>query len=103
RAVRLARARVRPGGGVASLHSQPEERGRELFARRCLECHVLDAQGTSKGPRLDGYLSKAWLVGAVRDPSAPDYFGNTKVTGMDGYGHLCEDKRSSLRDFLVAL
>ena len=103
RALRLARAGVPPEGGLALVQAQPEDRGRKLFAQRCLECHVLGGEGVSKGPRLDGYLSKAWLVGAVMNPSGPDYFGNTKIRGMDAFDKLGPEKLSLLGDFLVSL
>ena len=103
RALRLARGGVPPEGGLALVQAQPEDRGRKLFSQRCLECHVLGGEGVSKGPRLDGYLSKAWLIGAVTHPESGDYFGNTKIRGMDSYENLGEGKLSALGDFLVSL
>jgi ubiquinol-cytochrome c reductase cytochrome b subunit len=103
KALRLSRAGVPPEGGLALLHGQPEERGRLLFAARCLECHRLGGEGRAKAPALDGYLSKAWIAGVLAHPSAPDYFGQTKIRGMESFEKLGPEKLSLLADFLVSL
>ena len=53
------------GGGILLAFSTPvtqaEERGKDLFARRCSGCHALDSD--REGPRLRGvYLRQAAAV-----------------------------------------
>jgi ubiquinol-cytochrome c reductase cytochrome b subunit len=103
KALLLARGGVPPEGGLALLDAQPEERGRKLFATRCLECHRLGGEGRDKAPHLDGYLSREWILGVVAHPSDPRYFGNTKVGGMESFEKLGADKLAALADFLVSL
>ena len=52
-----------PDANIASLTEQ-EERGRELFAQRCRNCHSLDASNASAavGPDLDELRPPAELV-----------------------------------------
>lgn len=103
KALKLARAGVPPEGGLALLMNQPEERGARLFARLCLECHKLGGQGADKAPAMDGYLSRDWIAGLVAHPEAPQYFGNTKIRGMESFAHLGAGKLGLLADFLVSL
>ena len=57
--------------------------GRKVFRReRCDECPTALGGGAAKAPHLDGYLSRAWLERFLRDPDAPEHFGNTDLAGM---------------------
>jgi len=104
RALELARTMgVPPDGALALLQNQPEERGARLFSFACIECHTVHGSGGKKAPRLDRYLSRSWIHGALAHPEAPDYYGNAKISGMEPYENLGEEKLALLTDFLFAL
>lgn len=49
------------GGAILLAWSSPEQRGKELFVRRCSGCHAIDVN--KEGPRLRGvYGNKAASV-----------------------------------------
>jgi ubiquinol-cytochrome c reductase cytochrome b subunit len=97
KALKLSRGGVPPDGALALLQNQPEERGARTFARACTECHL----GGLKAPALDGYLSKQWIHTVLRDPQA--IYGTSKVSGMEDYRQLGEERLSALTDYLYAL
>ncbi len=78
----LALAGVPPGGGLAVLENDPEWKARRILGERCLGCHVYQGGGEERAPALDGWSSRAWLAGLLREPDAPRYYGKTKVHGM---------------------
>jgi mono/diheme cytochrome c family protein len=104
RALELARTvGVPPDGALALLQNQPEERGARLFTHACIECHTVHGSGGKKAPRLDQYLSRRWIRGVLVHPDAPEYYGNAKISGMESYQMLGDEKLSLLTDFLYAL
>ena len=44
------------GGTILPAFNTPEERGKDLFARRCSGCHALDSN--KEGPRLRGVYGR---------------------------------------------
>ncbi len=104
KALRLARTvGVPPEGALAMLENQPDERGRKLFARICVECHTVGGQGGIKAPRLDGYLSRRWIRGMLVHPDSNAYYGNARISGMESYAELGDDALDKLTDFLYQL
>jgi ubiquinol-cytochrome c reductase cytochrome b subunit len=104
RALELARTvGVPPDGALALLMNQPEQRGERLFNSACIECHAVHGSGGMKAPRLDGYLSRNWIRGALVRPDSPDYFGKTKISGMESYEKLGEEKLALLTEYLFEL
>jgi len=104
KALKLARALgVPPDGALALLQNQPEERGARLFGRVCSECHSARDTGGEKAPRLDGFLSRRWIRSVLEHPDAKEIYGNAKISGMEGYAKLGDDKLSRLTDYLYAL
>lgn len=104
KALKLARAHgVPPEGALALLQNQPDERGGRLFVRVCTECHTARGSGGHKAPRLDGFLSRAWIRGALTHPEAPEYYGDAKISGMEPYDKLGDDKLNKLTEYLYAL
>jgi ubiquinol-cytochrome c reductase cytochrome b subunit len=104
KALELARTvGVPPEGALALLKNQPEERGQRLFTLACAECHSARGSGGDRAPRLDGFLSKAWIKRVLIRPDAPELYGNAKISGMESYEKLGDDKLDRLADFLVAL
>lgn len=69
------------GWGIDARGRVPLYEGRKLFrSERCVECHPVDGESEEpKAPRLDGYLSRAWIRGLITDPNHVDYFGRTKL------------------------
>ncbi len=100
-----AQSGVPPEGALYMLQNTPEIHGRRLFTENCLGCHAVSGKGTEKpnGPDLGGYGSTAWLSAVIAHPEAPEFFGHTKVSGMDPYANLGADKLDRLASFLAAL
>ena len=49
----------------------------ELFEDSgCHNCHSLADEKPRMGPSLAGYGSRAWLIGAIKAPGAPAYYGD---------------------------
>jgi ubiquinol-cytochrome c reductase cytochrome b subunit len=104
KALKLARTLgVPPEGALSLLQNQPDERGARLFARACTECHSVRGTGGEKAPRLDGLFSRGWIRSVLLHPEAPENYGNAKISGMEGYGKLGDEKIAHLVDYLYAL
>ncbi|HUJ25429.1 MAG TPA: cytochrome b N-terminal domain-containing protein, partial [Myxococcales bacterium] len=98
KALKLARSvGVPPEGALALLNNQPDERGGRLFARVCTDCH---AEGR-KAPRLDGLFSRDFIRAALAHPE--QVYATAKLTGMEGYQKLGEQKLNQLVEYLYAL
>ena len=82
RAVQLAEKGVPPGGAGELYLNDPIERGKRLFATHCQTCHKLGAKGGDSAPELTSYMTTGWVRGVTADPTRPQYFGRTPVTGM---------------------
>jgi ubiquinol-cytochrome c reductase cytochrome b subunit len=82
RAFQLAEKGIPPGGASELYLNDPLERGKRLFAGNCQTCHKVGAKGGDSAPDLTGYMTAAWIRGVTADPSTPQYFGRTPVTGM---------------------
>jgi ubiquinol-cytochrome c reductase cytochrome b subunit len=82
RAFRLAEKGIPPGGPGDLYLNDPTERGRKLFAENCEQCHKAGAKGGDSAPDLTGIMTPAWVRGVTADPTQPQYFGHTPVTGM---------------------
>lgn len=83
RASKLAELGIPPGGASDLYLNDPLERGARLFASECQSCHRLGDKGGDSAPDLTGFMSPAWVRGVTADPTRPEYFGRTEVTGMD--------------------
>ena len=93
---------VPPEGALSLVQNQPDARGKRLFARACAECHGL--ADSAKAPVLEGgFLSRAWIRGALEHPDAPAYYGRTKLSGMESASGLGEEQLALLTGFLYAL
>ena len=104
KAMKLARTLgMPPEGALSLLQNQPDERGGRLFARACTECHSARGTGGEKAPHLDGLLSRAWIRSVLLHPEAPGNYGNAKISGMESYAKLGDDKIGRLADYLYAL
>jgi ubiquinol-cytochrome c reductase cytochrome b subunit len=104
KALKLARTLgVPPEGALSLLQNQPDERGARLFGRACTECHNARGTGGEKAPHLDGLLSRRWIRSVLLHPDAPENYGNAKISGMDGYANLGDEKIARLTDYLYAL
>jgi mono/diheme cytochrome c family protein len=81
-------ARLAKGAGAASrLRRGPGRQGRVRLPL----------------PRLDNYLSRAWIRGVIARPDAPEYFGNARISGMERYEQLGAEKLAQLAEYLYAL
>ena len=102
-ALRLARGGVPAEGALWMIENQPHLRGQRLFERKCLACHRVGDRGAQVGPQLTGYLSKAWIKGALLRPEADDYWGKSGIEGMLGVGALGEQRVQLLVELVYAL
>lgn len=85
RARSLARAGVPPEGPLEMLRNDPAVRPGELFAQHCGTCHAV--RGVSRqrrGPRLDGFGSRAWATAFMVWPDHPELMGATEIHDMPG-------------------
>jgi ubiquinol-cytochrome c reductase cytochrome b subunit len=82
RARKLALEGVPPAGGTAVFDNDPAQRARKVLGERCLGCHVYQGAGEERGPRLDGWSSRAWIAGLLADPDADRFYGKTAVHDM---------------------
>jgi ubiquinol-cytochrome c reductase cytochrome b subunit len=100
RARALAASGIPPEGPRAALDADPVFRGRKLFALHCAKCHEAEGEAR-KAPHLEGYLSREWLTGLLRDPDAPRFFGRTKARGqMEGSPEMTAEELGRLALFL---
>lgn len=83
RAFQLAEKGIPPGGAGDLYLNDPLERGKRLFAANCQQCHKAGGKGGDSAPDLTGVMTAAWVRGVTADPTQPQYFGRTPVTGMN--------------------
>jgi ubiquinol-cytochrome c reductase cytochrome b subunit len=104
KALLLAAQGVPPQGPLFMLRNTPEARGQRIYAERCAGCHTVgEAVDKPKGPDLAGWAGKDWLMGVIAHPEAVEYFGATKVTGMEPYEGLGKERLALLAGFLAEL
>jgi len=87
-----------PLGAISALE------GRRLFSRlACDRCHTAEGEGGDKGPRLDGFASRAWFRAQLEAPDAPDRFGGTRLEGeMPSFAGLPEETKDALVEMLAS-
>jgi ubiquinol-cytochrome c reductase cytochrome b subunit len=102
RAVALAKQGIPPAGPLAMLASDPLTRGRDLFHRECVGCHVLDGEGERWAPEHTGFASRSWIRLVLHDPDDPRLFGVTGITGMPSQDRLGEESLAAITEFLFA-
>ena len=79
-----------PEGAIPALE------GRRLFMRlACNECHITEGKGGDKGPSLDGFASREWMLGQIEAPDADHRFGGT---GFEGQMPSADDVEVSQED-----
>lgn len=104
KAFALAAQGVPPQGPLFMVRNTPDERGRKIYVERCAGCHPTgEAMEKPKGPDLAGWAGEAWLTGAIAHPEAREYFGATKVKGMDPYDTLGKERLQLLARFVASL
>lgn len=105
----LAVEGVLPEGGNAVWQNDPQYAAITLFQDNCATCHSLDAAvliGGEEAPDLTGFSSRAWLVGAIRSPQSPAYFGGSREHDeMEAYGaeDLPDDQLAAVVEYLMQL
>ncbi len=104
RARSLARAGIPSEGPLEMLRNDPAVRPRELFAEQCGTCHAV--RGVSeqrKGPRLDGFGSRAWATAFMVWPDHPELMGTTEIHDMPGQERrLREEGLRSVSEWLYS-
>lgn len=83
RAFALADKGIPPGGPDELYLNDPRERGKRLFVSQCQTCHSYGGKGGGNAPDMKGFMTRAWVRGAIDDPTRPEYFGHSKVEGME--------------------
>jgi ubiquinol-cytochrome c reductase cytochrome b subunit len=79
----LAKEGVSPVGGTAVFDNDPEQKARNLFREHCGGCHTIEGKGSEDAPVLDGFASRTWIAGVIRDPRHKQFFGATKHNTME--------------------
>jgi len=89
--------------GFAPDGKIPELEGRRLFSSLgCKGCHKTEDEGEVHGPTLDGFASRAWFLGQLHDPDAPERFGNTAFKGEMEPADLEPGPMGDLVEFLAS-
>jgi ubiquinol-cytochrome c reductase cytochrome b subunit len=102
RAIALAKQGIPPEGPLAMLASDPLTRGRDLFHRDCVGCHVLDGRGERWAPEHTGFGSRSWIRAVLHDPDDARLFGITGIDGMPSQDRLGETSLVAIIEFLFA-
>jgi ubiquinol-cytochrome c reductase cytochrome b subunit len=79
---KLAEEGVPVAGGLAVLENDPHHRAQKLFGERCAGCHRMNGAGENRAPDLDGWGSRAWFAGMLKDPDSDGKYGKTEIRGM---------------------
>jgi ubiquinol-cytochrome c reductase cytochrome b subunit len=93
---KLARENGVPASGAADIFlSAPLAKARSLFASRCKGCHDADSKDR-KGPIIaPGHGNRAWIKAFIRNPSANEFWGRTKLvkseTAMKSFEQMPAD------------
>jgi ubiquinol-cytochrome c reductase cytochrome b subunit len=104
RAKELAIHGVPPDGPVAMLSRDPLTRGRDVYRQYCTSCHVLDGEGKRKSPDHDGFGSRTWILGSLKDPEHDKFFGKVKhEESMPSQNKLGEPALKAVTEFMYAL
>lgn len=103
RAVQLADLGIPPAGAGQLLRRDPLTRGAELFGRNCASCHNYGDlyTGADKASDLYGFGSKDWILGLLKNPRDPKYFGHTELKRMaewvdEELTHLSAERQAEL-------
>lgn len=83
RAFALAKQGIPPGGPDELYLNDPLERGKRLFVSKCQTCHSYGGTGGGNAPDMKGFMTRDWVRGVIADPTRPEYFGGSKVEGME--------------------
>jgi ubiquinol-cytochrome c reductase cytochrome b subunit len=81
-AIERAQGHGVPPSGDPFDRGEKFEEARQIFSERCASCHQLEGMGRPDGPELDGLFSRAFIRDFLLAPSAPRFFGRTKIHGM---------------------
>ncbi len=103
RAVELARMGVPPEGPLEMMRNDPAVRPAALFKQNCGTCHaVRDMSTQRKGPRLDGFGSRAWAAAFVAFPDHPELMATTTIHDMPPQRRLSDDELRAVSEWLYS-
>ncbi|MCA9581101.1 MAG: cytochrome b N-terminal domain-containing protein [Myxococcales bacterium] len=103
RAIELAKMGIPPEGPLVMLERDPLTRGRDVYRQLCTGCHVLHGEGERKSPDHDGFASRSWILGLLRDPQSEHYFGELEHDEeMPSQKKLGEESLVAVTEFLFA-
>ncbi len=104
RSIELARMGVPPEGPLEMLRNDPAVRPAALFKQHCATCHevrgVSDPNARRKGPRLDGFGSRAWASAFVAWPDHPELMATTEIHDMPPQRRLTDDELRAVAEWL---
>lgn len=78
-------AGIPPEGSRFVLRLDPLTQGQSVLDKKCLGCHVFDGKGMGEQTAADlkGFGSREWILGLLKNPEDPRYFGKVpQNTGM---------------------
>lgn len=103
RSIELARMGVPPEGPLEMMRNDPAVRPAALFKQNCGTCHaVRDMSTQRKGPRLDGFGSRAWAAAFVAWPDHPELMGTTQIHDMPPQRRLTDDELRAVAEWLYS-
>jgi ubiquinol-cytochrome c reductase cytochrome b subunit len=86
--IQLAGAGIPAEGPVLLLRRDPLIKGKELFGQHCATCHTYGNDFENKKPsasNLEDFGTQQWIQGLLQNPASPEYFGHTKLRGMNNW------------------
>lgn len=78
-------AGIPPEGSRFVLRLDPLTQGQSVLDKKCLGCHLFDGKGMGEQTASDlkDFGSRGWILGLLKNPEDPRYFGKTpQNTGM---------------------
>src|SRR5262249_45134120 len=88
RAVNLAGGGIPAEGALWLLRRDPLTQGPQLFKENCASCHTHGSDFKVENPTpsdLKDFGTKEWVLGLLRQPDSPHYFGRTKLKEMSNW------------------
>lgn len=98
-----ARNGVPVTGPLDVYKTTPMWLGRTLYAQRCEGCHAADSDDREGPVIAPGHGDRAWLTAFLKQPSAPAFWGKTKLAGTDAAMQPVELGDAELADLVELL
>src|SRR5262249_6068092 len=88
RAIQLAQDGIPADGAIHLLRRDPLTQGLRLFSQHCGTCHTHGQDCRNDTPTasdLKDFGTKEWILGTLKEPDSPHYFGRTNLKAMTSW------------------